>query len=98
MCGVWLNTAAKRALLYRSSRLEGRADFEWVIRKLRLDLLPTLIVDTAFWFVVAPTCSVQERGGAWSLVAGRWSMLSVTYWNAVLEEKKRRGIINLSGS
>eukprot|EP00039_Didymoeca_costata_P021934 m.3280 g.3280 ORF g.3280 m.3280 type:complete len:208 (+) comp2724_c0_seq2:303-926(+) len=29
--------------------VEGRADYEWARRKLRLDLLPTLLVDCFFW-------------------------------------------------
>lgn len=32
--------------------MEGRADTEWIHKKLRLDLFPTLLVDCAFW----PVC------------------------------------------
>lgn len=45
-----VNATASNALYFSAvPLLEGRADAEWMFRKLRLDLWPTLLVDLTFW-------------------------------------------------
>lgn len=46
--------ATAATLLYMSfvPWAEGRADLEWIIHKLRLDFVPTYIVDLSFWPII----------------------------------------------
>eukprot|EP00729_Bicosta_minor_P012558 gene12558-7650_t len=48
--------------------MEGRADTEWIHKKLRLDLFPTLLVDCAFW----PVC--MARAGEHPISVLVWSV------------------------